>query len=115
MSVASDQLKALVDKVSPGSLPQKLKESVLIRLDQLSRLTSSPTFLPEFDRINTYIDWILDLPWEKRTNDLLDLDHAKVVLDKNHNGLFEIKERILEYISVMKLEEGKGEKDVFFH
>ena len=81
----------------------------MIRLDQLSKLTNSPTFLPEYDRINKYIDWVCSVPWQKRTEDTLDLEKAKGVLDTNHYGLGEIKERILEYMSVMKLKQEKGE------
>ena len=100
----------LGESVKKAPIPEKLKETVIIRLDQLSKLTASSTFLPEFDRMNKYIDWIISLPWEKRTEDTLDLENARRILDKNHFGLGEIKERILEYISVMKLKKEKGEE-----
>lgn len=113
MDAASEQVKKLTNKVNSADLPSGLKEKVLTRLDQLSKLTESPTFLPEFDRINRYIDWIVSIPWKKRTKDILDLDHAKKTLDKNHYGLEDIKSRILEYISVMKLKREKGEGEEF--
>jgi ATP-dependent Lon protease len=114
MSTVSSELTVLIDKVKKSSLPEKLSEKVLIRLDQLAKLTDSPSFLPEFDRLNSYIDWIVSLPWNTRTQDNLDLTNARKVLDKNHYGLDEIKDRILEYISVMKLKQGKGEgKDIY--
>ncbi len=109
MDTAIQEISSLSTKVKSSQLPEKLSEEVLIRLDQLSRLTASPTFLPEFDRVRTYIDWITSLPWSTRTNDNLDLTHAKATLEKNHYGLVEIKDRILEYISVMKLKQEKGE------
>jgi ATP-dependent Lon protease len=63
--------------------------------------------------MNKYLDWVLSLPWNVRTKDNLDLVRTKEILDKNHYGLTEIKTRILEYISVMKLKQEKGEgKDV---
>jgi ATP-dependent Lon protease len=86
-----------------------LKNSILLRLEQLSSLSESSTFLPEFDRMNKYLDWVLHLPWNKRTKDNLDLVHAREVLEKHHYGLGEIKERVLEYISVMKLKQERGE------
>lgn len=109
MGVAGEQVKTLTKTVSKADLPEELKKKVLARLSQLSRLTDSPTFLPEFDRINRYIDWIVSIPWNKRTVDNLDLEHARKILDKNHHGLPEIKDRILEYISVMKIKREKGE------
>ncbi|MEK7188805.1 MAG: AAA family ATPase [Patescibacteria group bacterium] len=102
-SKALDQLELLLDKVQHSGLPKDLLEFVSIRLSQLSKLSDSPTFLPEFDRINHYIEWVALLPWNTRTQDILDLTYAKKVLDKNHYGLAEIKDRILEYLSVMKL------------
>jgi ATP-dependent Lon protease len=111
MAEVIQQIEELKGQVKKSTLPDELREKVLTRLTQLSALTTSPTFLPEFDRINKYIDWALSLPWQKRTDDMLNLEHAREVLDKNHYGLDEIKNRILEYMAVMKLkkEEGHGE------
>ena len=74
-------------------------------------MTASASFLPELDRISRYIEWVINLPWFNRTQDNLDLTHAKSILDKNHFGLSEIKDRILEYMSVMKLKQETGEKE----
>jgi len=113
MDTAAQDIDALSAKVREARLPEKLTEIVLVRLAQLAKLTDSPTFLPEFDRINRYIEWITKIPWGARTEDNLDLANAKKVLDKNHHGLEEIKNRILEYISVMKLKKEKGEGEDF--
>lgn len=114
MDTATSEIFQLKELVKNAALPPKLAEEVLVRLDQLSKLTASPTFLPEFDRIRKYIDWITHLPWGVRTQDNLDLQNAKQILDKNHYGLTDIKNRVLEYISVMKLKQEKGEaKDIF--
>jgi len=109
MDAAGEQLGELKSRVEGASLPSGLKERVLVRIDQLTKLTESPTFLPEFDRMNNYIDWIVNLPWEARTADQLDLVRAREVLDSNHYGLVHIKDRVLEYMSVMKLKQEKGE------
>lgn len=110
MDQAGEQIKILTKRVNKSTIPTELKEKIVIRLDQLSKLTNSPTFLPEFDRISRYIDWVVAIPWSKTTEDVLNLERAKAVLDKNHYGLDEIKGRILEYISVMKLKQEKGEE-----
>ena len=109
MDAAAQEVTKLIEKIKSVALPEKLSEEVLVRLDQLTKLTESPSFLPEFDRMERYINWITTLPWDKRTQDNLDLVNAKRILDKNHYGLGEIKDRILEYISIMKLKQEKGE------
>lgn len=114
MATALEQIEQHSKNVKQADLPEELKNSVLLRLEQLASLSESSTFLPEFDRMNKYLEWVLHLPWNKRTQDNLDLVHAREILDKNHFGLGEIKDRILEYISVMKLKQEKGEgEDVF--
>src|SRR3989344_5531301 len=98
--------KLLVDlreKLKKGQIPEDLNENISVRVEQLGRLTSSPSFLPEVDRVNKYIDWVVSLPWNKRTEDLLDLKRAQEVFEKNHYGLSGLKERILEYMAVMQL------------
>lgn len=112
-SSAATQLTDLSKKVLESEAPQELKNRVAIRLDQLSKLVTSPTFLPEFDRISNYIDWIVTLPWNKKTVDQLDLVRAKEVLDQHHYGLNDIKERIQEYLAVMKLKQEQGEQGEF--
>lgn len=109
MDSAAQEITTLVERVKNTDLPEKLRELVLIRLNQLSKLTNSPSFLPEFDRMEKYIDWIGVLPWNKRTQDTLDLENAKIILDKHHFGLGDIKTRVLEYMSVMKLKQERGE------
>src|SRR3989344_7453050 len=108
-SSIQEQLQTHTLEVKKADIPPELKERILLRLEQLLGLIDSPTFLPEFDRLNKYIGWVLTLPWNKRTKDQLDLVHAKEILDKNHFGLEEIKSRILEYLSVMRLKQEKGE------
>ena len=109
MDSAAQEITNLIAKVKAADLPEGLREIVLVRLNQLSKLTNSPSFLPEFDSMVRYIGWITVLPWNKRTQDTLDLINAKKILDTNHFGLEDIKTRVLEYMSVMKLKQEKGE------
>jgi ATP-dependent Lon protease len=111
---AFNEINVLGEKIKNSTVPEELKNSVQIRLDQLKKLTNSPTFLPEYDRMNKYIDWITALPWEKKSQDNLDLENAKKILDEHHFGLEDIKNRIIEYLAVMKLKQEKGEgQDVY--
>lgn len=109
MDSAAQEIQLLIEKVKTAALPEKLRERVLVRLTQLSKLTNSPSFLTEFDSIVKYIDWITVLPWDKRTQDTLNLENAKTILEKHHYGLTDIKTRVLEYMSVMKLKQERGE------
>lgn len=111
---AFQEIELLSQKVNSSTIPEDLKNTVHIRLEQLKKLTNSPTFLPEYDRMNKYIDWITAIPWNNKTQDNLDLANAKKILDDHHYGLEEIKNRVLEYLSVMKLKSEKGEgQDVY--
>lgn len=110
-SINQKDLLVLLDKVKKGALPDKLEETVVTRLEQLQKLIDSQAFMPEYDRMAKYIEWIIKVPWEKKTQDNLDLENAKRVLDSHHYGLGEIKDRILEYLSVMKLKQEKGEME----
>ncbi len=103
-----DLTAPLIEKVKKAVIPPDLLETTLERLTQLSTLSSSPSFLPEIDRITRYIDWIVSLPWNTRTKDVLDLAYTKKIMDQHHYGLEPLKERILEYISIMKLKESKS-------
>jgi ATP-dependent Lon protease len=111
MDSAAQEITGLIEKVKKAALPDELREIVLVRLNQLTKLTNSLSFLPEFDSMIRYIDWITNLPWSKRSQDTLDLANARKILDENHFGLEEIKTRVLEYMSVMKLKQEKGESE----
>jgi len=114
MDSANQEITVLIERVKKAALPEKLRDMVLTRLNQLTKLTNSPSFLTEFDSMEKYIDWITILPWDKRTPDTLDLENAKKIMESHHYGLAEIKTRVLEYMSVMKLKQEKGEtKDIY--
>lgn len=114
MASIEETIQNLSQQIQSSSAPNELKHQITQRLEQLTNLVNSPTFLPEFDRMEKYIDWILALPWEARTQDTLDLTHAKEVLDKNHYGLQELKDRVLEYLAVMKLKQEQGKTEEIY-
>ena len=83
-----------------------LPEAVLTRARrELKRLRRLSTMSPESGVARTYLEWIAALPWKERTDDLLDVAHARVVLDEDHYGLDDVKERVLDYIGVLALVE----------
>lgn len=97
------EIAALEKKLSSVMLPPELKERADLAIQRLSRMVRYGEYSTEFEKIAHYVDWITSLPWEKRSEDILDLENAKKVLDKSHYGLEQIKERILEYMAVLKL------------
>ena len=96
----SSDIAALRERLEETPLPEEIAEKAYKELD---RLEAMPTASPEVSVIQTYLDWLLDLPWGEPSQDDLDIEHAKKVLDTNHYGLPKVKERILEYIAVRKL------------
>lgn len=90
--------------IKTTGLPQGLQESVTDSLDRLAHLRESKDYYTEYDSLLRYVDWVGNLPWNKASTDQLDLKSAKEILDKRHHGLESVKERVLEYLSVRKLQ-----------
>jgi ATP-dependent Lon protease len=98
-----NEVAELEKTLQNSTAPPELKNRTHDMLERLERMAKYGFYSQEFEQVNRYVDWITNLPWEKRTNDILDLKFAKQTLDKYHFGLDYIKNRVLEYISIMKL------------
>jgi ATP-dependent Lon protease len=94
-------------KIAESGMSEEARKEATRELDRLSKL---PTAAAEYGVIRTYLDWITSLPWTKQTEDNLDIAHARTVLDEDHYGLKDIKERILEYLAVRKLRGERAEE-----
>lgn len=97
------EIERLKKQVKDSSLPPDLLEKVLAMVARLSRMAELGGYSAEYEQLSRYVDWAVHLPWQKKSEDILDLQYARQILDKNHYGLEEIKERILEYLAVLKL------------
>lgn len=97
------EINNLLEKINSSNLPPELavKATNMIKMAQMS-LKYSGQFLA-LESVTKYIDWITKLPWKTVSQDRLDLKQAKEILDKHHYGLEELKDRILEYLAVLKL------------
>lgn len=95
-----DDIAELKGKIKKTKMPKYAKEKVE---KEVKRLSKMPAFSAEATVARTYIETIVDLPWNKSSKDILDVSKASQLLDEDHYGLKEVKERILEYLSVKKL------------
>jgi ATP-dependent Lon protease len=95
-------------KIEAAKMPEEAEKQAKRELERLSHL---PTAAAEYGVIRTYLDWLVCLPWSASTTDNLDIAHARGVLEKDHYGLEDVKERILEFLAVRKLRlDRKGEQ-----
>jgi ATP-dependent Lon protease len=94
------EIDELRSKVDAAGMPEAVKKEALRELDRLSKM---PVAAAEYTVSRTYMDWIVALPWAKRTEDSIDLKRTKDILDADHSGLEKVKDRVLEYLAVRKL------------
>lgn len=96
------EVEKLKEKLAAKKLPENVREEAE---KELRRLEMTPNASPNYGIIHSYVEWILDLPWDEYSEDKLDLKFAKEVLDEDHYGLDKVKKRIIEYLAVLKLKE----------
>lgn len=93
-------VEKLRKKLNEKNIPDYARE---VAEKELTRLEMTPNASPNYGIIHSYVEWILDLPWEEYSEDKLDLKLAREVLDEDHYGLEKVKKRIIEYLAVLKL------------
>ncbi|MBL7078601.1 AAA family ATPase [Candidatus Shapirobacteria bacterium] len=103
-----DQLSRLI---AASTLPEELSLKAKGMVEQLRLSWEIGDFIDNLQRVKSYIDWIVHLPWAGETEDALDLVKAKEILDTHHYGLDEVKTRVLEYLSVLILQKQRGQGD----
>ncbi|MFO7810423.1 MAG: endopeptidase La [Candidatus Delongbacteria bacterium] len=102
----SQELEELERKLAKKKLPELAKTAAKRELKRLNRMPSASS---EYTVARTYLDWLLDLPWNEEIREKIDIEKARKILDEDHYGLKDIKERVLEYMAVKKLtNETKG-------
>ena len=98
------EIKELREKIKKAKMPKIAEEKALKELKRLSQMSQ---FNPEASYIRTYLDWLIELPWSIETPNNVDIKKAEEILNEDHYGLKKVKERILEYLAVMKLKKMK--------
>ncbi len=111
--VANDQIRRLGEKIEKTQAPPDLKQHLTERVQRLALLRASAgylssTYIIEYESTAAYINWVVGMPWSMATKDILDLDIAQKVLNKNHHGATVIKERILDYLASLILNVKQG-------
>lgn len=96
----TNEVNMLREQIEKNGLPEEAKKQALKELD---RLQSAPPSAAEYTVSRNYLDWVVNLPWNKSTEDKLDLQAAERVLDEAHFGLKKVKDRLLEFLAVIKL------------
>lgn len=100
MAGGRSEVEELKEKIEKAGMAKEAKEQAL---KELARLEKMPSFSPEISYIRTYLDWLIMLPWSKKTESKVDIKKAQKILDEDHYGLDKVKERVLEYLAVQKL------------
>ncbi|MBE6082627.1 MULTISPECIES: endopeptidase La [Tissierellales] len=96
----SEEVESYKNKIKKVKMPKEVRDKAITEAERLYKLSPGS---PETGVIRTYLDWIIELPWDKETKDKVDLKKAREILNKDHYGLTDVKERILEYIAIRKL------------
>jgi ATP-dependent Lon protease len=106
---AFEELKTLTKKVEEtAGLPEDLKDRLLQMVQRLERMANLGHYAEEFDTLSRYIEVVTSVPWQAKTEDHLDLNRAKEIMDKSHFGMEYTKDRILEYLATLKLLNDRG-------
>lgn len=98
----SEEMDEMREKLINSGMPEKVQEEALKQLARLERMHPDAS---EASMVRTYLDWLVELPWNKATVDNLDINNAQKVLDEDHYDLHKVKDRILEFLAVRKLKE----------
>ncbi len=100
----TSELGELKSRLDAAALPEEAQKEADREMGRLSQI---PTISPEYQVVRTYLEWLADLPWDKSTEDRLDISRAEKVLNEDHYGLAKVKLRILDYLAVIKLKGGE--------
>jgi ATP-dependent Lon protease len=102
-----DEIRELRKKIKKSNMPKEVRKKAHKELDRLDKMNA---FAPGASYIRTYIEWLTEIPWQADKTKKVKLKKAQKILDKDHHGLDDVKERITEYLAVMKLKEKRNNK-----
>ncbi len=100
LSGQENEVKEIIKKANSNPYPKEIKEKII---KEAKRLEATPSSAPESSVIRNYLDWLMNVPWWQKSEEMIDVKNARKVLDKNHYGLEKTKDRIVEYLSVKQI------------
>ena len=106
------ELQELTAKIKEVEVPDELKFRIEKEIVRLERSAQVGNYDEKYERMSKYIDWVANMPWNKKSEDVLDLERTKQVFDKHHYGMQQVKDRFLEYVSVLKLKSQTQENPI---
>src|SRR5690242_5456632 len=99
----AQEIEELKAKLAQAKVPDELRLQTEKEIARLERSAQLGSYDEKYERISKYLDWIVNLPWEAKSQDVLDLARTKQVFDQHHFGLQEVKDRFIEYVAMLKL------------
>lgn len=101
--ILEKEIAELKGRVAAAQIPANLKQKVDKDIVSLERSVALGSYDEKYEKVSKYIDWVLKVPWQAETQDTLDLAKTKEIFEKHHYGMHDVKNRFLEYVSVLKL------------
>jgi len=111
MSRLLDEVSSLRKKLKEVHVPPEMETRIAANLEEIERIEHDISARVHIEQMLRYIDWVVNLPWDTRSKDELDLVNARKILEMHHYGLQPVKERILEYLAIIKLNQGRWTKE----
>lgn len=102
-AILQQEIQNLRDRTEKATLPEEMAIKVQKDIVALERSVELGSYDEKYEKVSRYIDWVLKIPWETETTDTLDVERTKQVFEKHHYGMKDVKDRFLEYVSVLKL------------
>ena len=101
--ILQQEIQDLKDQVSKSAMPPEMNHKVSKDIVSLERSVELGSYDEKYEKVSKYIEWVLKIPWQKTTKDRLDIKKTKEIFDKHHYGMDDVKDRFLEYVSVLNL------------
>jgi ATP-dependent Lon protease len=111
--ILQQEIQDLRDRVADSSLPPELAIKVGKDIVSLERSVELGSYDEKYEKVSRYVEWVLKVPWQAESTDTLDIERTKQIFEKHHYGMHDVKERFLEYVSVLRLRQDQFSGESF--
>jgi len=101
--ILQQEIQELKDRVSQSQMPEEMSRKISKDIVALQRSVELGSYDEKYEKVSKYVDWVLKIPWQKTSKDRLDIVETKKIFDQHHFGMDDVKDRFLEYVSVLNL------------